>query len=68
MFEIIKVDKKILKNNVIFKTLNVTFKLEIEIIINNVKLIFNVYEFNIFKDSKNMLSIFLRLLTIINIL
>ena len=67
IFKIIEIEKKILKNNAIFKTSNIAFQLEIEIIINNIELIFNVREFDIFKDLKNTLSISSRFSTINNI-
>ena len=68
IFKIIKIEKKILKNNVIFKTSNIASQFEIEIIINNVELIFDVRELNILKNSKDTLNIFLKLSTINNIL
>ena len=46
---------------------NVAFQFEVEIIINNVELIFNVREFNIFKGLKNTLNIFSRFSMINNI-
>ena len=68
IFKIIEIEKEILKNNIIFKTSNIASQLEVEIIINNVELIFNVNKLNIFKGSKNMLSIFLKFSMINNIL
>ena len=67
MFKIIEIEKKILKNNVIFETSNVAPQFEIEIIINNVELISDVHEFDILENSKNTLNIFSRFSTINNI-
>ena len=67
IFKIIEIEKKILKNNVVFEMSNIASQFEVEIIINNVELIFNIRELDIFEGSKNMLNIFLKFSTINNI-
>ena len=60
IFVIIQIRKKRVYYYNIFKLLNVTPKFKIEIVINNVKLIFNKYYIYIFSWFENFLGVFTR--------
>ena len=67
IFKIIKFIQKILKSNSFFETSNISFKFDIQFVINNINLIIDVNEFNVFDFSKNTLNIFSRFSIILDI-